>query len=259
MAPFNHSSRVHPTNGFKCNRSKFGKRRSGSSFTPLSDSNLIAWYDPSVGEGTGYTLDGSSETDDIYDLSGNSNTLSQITTGFTINSASQNGLDTFNVSTDRMEGSISGTNNQPWTIICAFRYTGTPNDIGEAVLQNSAGSAWSWNTDHGDFNTPPNSIVRLIPGSGSKTTQTATDTNWHILALVYDGADSAVYVDGTVEESYYTDNATDTTQVALANLRWGLGLSSGEFGDLIFVQGNVASSNLEDYVNYLSNKWGISV
>lgn len=240
---------------------EFGKMGSltlsaGGVFVPTDDSNLLAWYDPSAGEGTGYDLS-AGDTTDIYDLSGNGNDLAEITTGFVINSADQNGLDTFGVTADRMEGTISGTNNQPWTIGYVFKYTGTSDNIAENIFTNSAGGTWAISVDAGPFNNPPAALVGANPGSGIARSGTVTDTGWHIIFVVMDGADTKIFIDGTTEDTYNT-LATDVTQTALANLRWGLGLTGGSFGDVILIGGDASvGSNFENYFNYLNNKWAI--
>lgn len=194
MAPFNHSSRVHPTFGINCRRSKFGKNRSGSAaFSPLNVSSLIRWWDADEGISLGAGNNIDTWTDrkgSVAAQSPASNEPQYAATG----GPNSNPAVGASPSQQFNEMSFSGgPYAYPWTIMVVAQFTGTANGGRNCIAGDNAPSFWGVGMDQASGT---NRLAYLSNGSGFDVSSSEIDASWHIITYKIGNTDSQIWVDG---------------------------------------------------------------
>ena len=124
-------------------------------------------------------------------------------------------------------------------------------------------------TDQADMSIVGGTGVYSVSMAGATAVTTkATDTNWHVHSLIYNGtgatnADKLVYrVDKTAEALVFTGTVAATTDASnneffIGNDVGGTNGLTGYVAEVILFNRTLSATEYANVENYLSNKWGL--
>lgn len=218
----------------------------GGAFTPLSLSGLELWFDPS--DSDTITLNAQDRLTSYLDKSGNNNHASNDTGDHKMPKSglrSQNGLNMLEFYGDEWINtpSISPHRTNPTTTFCVAKQDDTidrylfggVDSTGRRIIFGNSGTYRAW--------------------AGNNLTGPAIDMNPHIFGAVYDGANSAFYVD----DNSYTGN-TGSNSYSGHNIgsrhdnstRW-----NGIIGEFITYNRALSAGEVAKVQAYLNDKWAV--
>lgn len=221
----------------------------GSSWSPLSLTGLLAWYDWS---NTGSITSSSNLVSQINDLSGNANHLTQSTgaqqpsTG--VNTINGLNAGTFASSKWVLNTTLSSAGSQPYTLYMVVNITTFANFgfiFGRATQDANVSGIGTRST--------PSFMIRSSTSVSSTATVT-TGTTYSVVATL-NGASSTITVNGT----------TDTLSPGAVGLGSQLWIGSqndgqndsfyGKGGEFVCQSGIGSASDKSSWASYVSSKW----
>lgn len=236
---------------------------SGAGATPFTTvsavPNLLAWHKASAGlwKDTAGTLAATADADAVArwdDQSTNARHATQATSTKRplLKLAIKNGKNVvrFDGVDDFLQGpSFTGV-SMPYTVFIVFAGTGAANnsrcyfdlDATNVFLLKHTSLAWNY---FGGTS---------LNGFGS------TDTNFHVMSIVFNGATSKHRLDGGAEAmDTFNTGSTQATQVTLACLQTGASTNAAgcDIGEFIVVSGEPSLTNKIGVFNYLDTFWGV--
>ena len=246
-----------------------GPKYKADSFSPSRLPGLLAWYDPSLGEGTGFTVD-AGKVQRIDDLSGNGYHLTNATVSERpVVGATINGLTTigFNIAASVNESMESTTLPLGASQCFAFVAERKDDDVAGGDRKPIGNGAYTSSVvgfrvlfEDNFSGTYRRAVFEVSDGAGNHSLRTAKDTvrtGTPVVVLAqYDGSNLVLRVNGTETTMPSTKNPSKTGNFAYGNER--IGNRQYEFvglcGELVVCD----ALDLEDrasLVGYLMAKW----
>lgn len=141
------------------------------------------------------------------------------------------------------------SSSQPFSIFVAYKY----NTLTPSYYQQI----------YNDLGTSPVSLHSyngyIVPNAGSAPNESAADTSWHTIGIVWNGASSTYQQDGSqaTNQNFGSNplnglrigNVNQTPPSAIYNM-------GGYIGELIIYNRALSSSEINQIMTYLKTKWG---